>query len=489
MANLVSVIIPIHNMEAYLEETLASVAASDYPDFEVVMVDDGSTDGSVAIAEAFCQKDKRFSLFVQANAGVCRARNHAIEKSKGLYILPVDSDNKISSDYISRAAEALDADPDVKLVTCEAVKFGGKNGPWKLKAYSPRLLARKNMIDNCSMYRRSDWQRKGGYKEDIVAFEDWEFWLSLMEDGGKVVRLPIVGLYYRVREGSFRSTYQARKRRLIDQVNVWHKPFFYKQLGGKLHHRRSWSRFLNFFHRIACSERFVLNPAFPQAEHFLYALPDAFDAEGEVLQNRRNCLKTMQAGPYQVVVKSFQTPHLFNRIAYGFLRGSKAARSYRYALKLQALEVGTPAPVGYYECRRWGLFSESYFVSLKSVCPYTFNDLIRETDFPERHEILIDMARFTARLHENGILPLDYSAGNLLFERRNGDTLIELIDLNRMRFTHVDQKKGCRNFERLDIDREALAWMAEAYAQARGFDVETCQSDVLSMRWYKHNGN
>lgn len=160
---LVSVIIPIYNMQAYLSETIESVLASAYPNFEVILLDDGSTDNSKDIALKYVAKDVRLKFFEQPNGGSSKARNHAIEVSGGEYILPVDADNLISPDYIEKAVAVLEQESNVKIVCCEAVFFGDKNGPWKLPDYSLRLLARKNLMDNCAMYRKSDWAKAGAY--------------------------------------------------------------------------------------------------------------------------------------------------------------------------------------------------------------------------------------------------------------------------------------------------------------------------------------
>ena len=87
---LVSVIIPIYNSEKYLSETLTSILSSDYDDFEVICVDDGSKDASIAIAKEYASKDNRVKVYSQANAGACVARNHAISLASGEFILPID---------------------------------------------------------------------------------------------------------------------------------------------------------------------------------------------------------------------------------------------------------------------------------------------------------------------------------------------------------------------------------------------------------------
>src|SRR5690606_28203564 len=120
----------------------------------------------------------------QANQGPSIARNHGIRKAKGVFILPLDSDDIISSDYISEAIKAFKSDPEVKVVYCEAEKFGEKEGKWKLKPFSLKRLALDNMIFVSALYKKKDWEACGGYSEDMVwGREDWEFWITMLKNG------------------------------------------------------------------------------------------------------------------------------------------------------------------------------------------------------------------------------------------------------------------------------------------------------------------
>ena len=90
----------------------------------------------------------------------------------------------------------------------------------------------------------------GGYCESIIAREDWEFWISVLKNGGKVVRLPEIGLYYRVRKQSKRVTDRDLKRHVIDTLNRRHPEFFERELGGPLRYHRSWSVWQNRISRL-----------------------------------------------------------------------------------------------------------------------------------------------------------------------------------------------------------------------------------------------
>ncbi|MDD4697855.1 MAG: glycosyltransferase family A protein [Fermentimonas sp.] len=242
---LVSIIIPAYNAEKYIEEAVKSALASTYSNFEIVIVNDGSTDTTQEIIDTLASQYPAIRSYTQSNAGASAARNHAISKAKGFYILPLDSDNYISPDYVEEAVKVLEAEPDVKLVSCEAKYIGEKSGRWKFKPFSLNLLCRKNLIDNCAMYRKADWEKVGGYCESILGREDWDFWLSLFETGGEFVRLPIVGLYYRVRSNSKRVQTRHLHKTLIDTLNARHKPLFFKELNGKLYYQRTYSKMIN----------------------------------------------------------------------------------------------------------------------------------------------------------------------------------------------------------------------------------------------------
>ena len=105
----VSVVVPIHNVEGYVAECLQSIAGQTFADLDVVMVDDGSTDGSAAIAERFAERDRRFRLIAQPNGGLGRARNAGVDVANGDHLAFVDSDDVLPHDAYERLLGALTA--------------------------------------------------------------------------------------------------------------------------------------------------------------------------------------------------------------------------------------------------------------------------------------------------------------------------------------------------------------------------------------------
>ena len=432
MKSLVSVIVPLYNAAPYIEECLQSVIDSTYEPIEVVVVDDGSTDESLRVAQAFAKQHPAVKVLHQANAGVSAARNHAIRGAQGEYILPLDADDKISRTYISQALEKMT--DGVRVVGCEARFFGAKEGAWRLPQFSRERLARQNMIPICSLFRKADWERVGGFCEEDIYREDWDFWLSIMELGGEYVRLPEIGLYYRVLPHSRRHTAKRHKRAIVDAINRRHAAYLETYLDGPLAYHRSWSKVLNTFrtvHQVGDFDRWQ---------------------EGEVIDARRNILRLTDG----VVVKQFRTPGWLRGLWYGILGTPKARRSYENAQRLKGL---TPRPIAYREVRICGILRESWYACELSPCPYTFNDLINRPDFPHRADILRAIGRFTAQLRRMGVWHRDYSAGNILFNEDGSH--IEVIDLNRIRWR---KKVPGDPFERLKrIGAEGLGYLQEGY--------------------------
>lgn len=243
---LISIVIPCFNQEDYLEKTVKSALSSTYQPIEIVVVNDGSTDSSEGIAKRLAENHPEVTLINQINSGVSRARNNGISHAKGKYILPLDGDDLISENYVSDAIRILEEHQEIKVVYCKGVKFDEKDQKeWKLKPFSRNALARDNMIFVAGVYRKSDWEKCGGYSEDMkMGREDWEFWIKMLKNGGEVVQLPYVGFFYRMTPGSKRKktgTNQKKQQR-IAYLNSKHGEFFERELNGPLRFQRTLSK-------------------------------------------------------------------------------------------------------------------------------------------------------------------------------------------------------------------------------------------------------
>ena len=220
--------------------------------------------------------------------------------------------------------------------------------------------------------------------------------------------------------------------------------------------------------------KIVVNPKYQHLESFIRTIPQTFGQEGEVIYDARNVLKVFDVAGVSLCVKSFHVPFFFNQIVYGFIRPSKAKRSYEYALKLKAKGINTPEPIAYIENTKGGLLHDSYYISINQ--PHT--GMMREFrtgQLENRVDLLRSFARFAAFTHEQEVMHKDFSPGNILYTKEtDGSYIFWLVDINRVSFKRVTVNEGCKNLQRLWGNREMILFIAQEYAKARGFDPETC---------------
>lgn len=208
----VSVIVPSYNLGKYLPETLRSVSAQTFTDWECLVVENGSTDGSASIVQTFCEADPRFVMAAfTGNKGVAAARNHGLERARGQYILFLDADDLITPRYMEEAVAALDADPSLTVVYGRGERFGAEK-TWDLPAFSMETMLARNCLYISCFFRKEILrcaQNDSGVPvsfdpEFKTGFEDWDFWLSVLEmvESPKVKQLESVCFYYRTRRHS-----------------------------------------------------------------------------------------------------------------------------------------------------------------------------------------------------------------------------------------------------------------------------------------------
>ncbi|MBP5398647.1 MAG: glycosyltransferase [Bacteroidales bacterium] len=229
----VSIIMPVYNVEpSFLQEAVASALAQTYPDKELIIVDDGSTrPDTLQYLESL--KQDSVMVFHQENQGPSAARNLGITHSSGDYILPLDADDIIEPTYVQEACDILDSNPKIGIVYCLADMFGDINCSWDLPPYSYPEILISNCIFCTSLFRKSDWEKVGGYKTVMrLGWEDYEFFLSLIERGFQVYRIPKILFHYR-KSGISRttnSTVEENGRIMWADIRRLHQRMFYSNL-------------------------------------------------------------------------------------------------------------------------------------------------------------------------------------------------------------------------------------------------------------------
>lgn len=227
----VSVIIPFYKQSEYICDAVESVLNSTYKNIEIIVVNDGSPDISPdALREMLPVNIK---IINQKNYGVCKARNVGIDSATGEYILPLDADDKIAPLYIEKAVKILDTKPEIGIVCSEVEAFGVKSGKINQKPATVENMLVQNRIFPCAMFRKTDFQKTDGYRDAMLTgCEDWDLWLSIMENGLKTFKIPEVLFYYRKNENirtakalQFSNYVKIRKNIIKFHKNLYKKYF------------------------------------------------------------------------------------------------------------------------------------------------------------------------------------------------------------------------------------------------------------------------
>lgn len=208
----VSIIIPCYNGEKFLHDTLDCLQKQTIKEWECIIVNDGSNDGSLDIMKEYSEKDHRFIFIDKENEGPSAARNSGVHNSQGNYILFLDSDDIIAPDYISKGVNYLDCHPECTLYYSQTRYFGSRNDMMDC-SYSgyKDLLARNSIVCTC-IVRRCDFDRIGGFDENMKGYEDWEFFIRLLYHKNQVFQEPEVLFFYRIHDNPVGVNSQARQR-------------------------------------------------------------------------------------------------------------------------------------------------------------------------------------------------------------------------------------------------------------------------------------
>jgi glycosyltransferase involved in cell wall biosynthesis len=205
---LVSIITPAYNSDKFIGETIESVINQTYKNWEMIIVDDGSTDKTCDIVKKYCKRDIRVQYFWQKNSGGAAVpRNVAIGRSKGKYIAFFDSDDLWLPEKLTRQIEYMEKHPDLALVYGLAKYIGNPLFEGRL-VRQPKdtvscstfeeLFICKSIVCMTAMVRASYLQRVGLFNEnpDFVSVEDWDLWLRFAHDY-KIGFIPEVLGFYR----------------------------------------------------------------------------------------------------------------------------------------------------------------------------------------------------------------------------------------------------------------------------------------------------
>jgi glycosyltransferase involved in cell wall biosynthesis len=223
----VSVIVPAYNVRSYIEEALVSLERQSLQEFEAIVVDDGSTDGTAEVVKPYVARDSRFRLLQKPNGGLSSARNYGIRHARAEYIALLDSDDVYKPDKLANHVAVLDRVAEVGVVysASQAIRDDGYPTFMYLSgkpvASDPLLsLLCKNFIGHGSnaVFRRSLCDEVGEFDEALPSSEDVDFWLRIAAtERWRFHREPRVLCCYRVRQSGL-SFNVAQMQRCCEQV-------------------------------------------------------------------------------------------------------------------------------------------------------------------------------------------------------------------------------------------------------------------------------
>lgn len=211
---LISIIIPVYNIEKYLDKCMESVVGQTYSHIEIILVDDGSTDGSGKLCDEWGKKDNRVKVYHKKNGGAARARNLGLKEARGEYIGFVDGDDYIAEDMYACLIDAMEEEVDLVCCSTEIVfpakmrkpveAYGQVKSPVcfsNQEAIRELLLVQKLSFSSCDkLYRRELFY--GVRFPEGKTCEDYPVSYEVVKKSRRVVNIGKVKYFYRYREGS-----------------------------------------------------------------------------------------------------------------------------------------------------------------------------------------------------------------------------------------------------------------------------------------------
>ena len=221
----VTVLMAVHNGERYLREAVDSILTQSFSDFEFLIIDDGSTDGSAGILSDYSSRDKRLRVVKNAdNIGLAASLNRGVGLARGAYIARMDADDISSQLRLEKQAAFLDQNPSVSLVAAKVRTIderGVFTGYWDDDlactsfAEMVRMLPERNCIAHPGVMMCSAILRDFRYQPKVKNAEDYHLWMRLVASGHRLEKIDEILLSYRVTPASVTST--------SNKSNYWFK--------------------------------------------------------------------------------------------------------------------------------------------------------------------------------------------------------------------------------------------------------------------------
>jgi glycosyltransferase involved in cell wall biosynthesis len=210
----VSVVIPVFNGERFFADALASLESEKDIPAEFIIVDDGSTDGSMAIAKGFADRDPRFRIVRGPHQGVAAARNTGVDAAGGEYVTFLDCDDLCPPGRIARQTQKLESHGTIEVVLGQTLWFEALTQDLQ-PVPGTRFLRNHCVALHSALFRRSVFETYGTFDETAVASEDLDFFLRLYEGGARVLVENDIASLYRRHAGNMTNNQQLLQRSVL----------------------------------------------------------------------------------------------------------------------------------------------------------------------------------------------------------------------------------------------------------------------------------
>lgn len=222
----VSVVIPCYNHGQYIDDAVESIVRQTFQDFEIIVVNDGSTDPFTNEKLQHYQKPKT-TVYHTQNQGLAATRNYAIrEHAQSEYIFVLDADDYVDDTFLEKGMQVFAQQPEVGIISCGINYFGIEERQVMPEGGDVRLFVRKSGLVGSAFFRRICWEQAGGYHEQIRAYEDWDFYLRVTKRGWRLHIIPEYLLHYRQHQTSMRIEARAIRPQLIREIVHDHREVF-----------------------------------------------------------------------------------------------------------------------------------------------------------------------------------------------------------------------------------------------------------------------
>lgn len=231
---------------------------------------------------------------------------------------------------------------------------------------------------------------------------------------------------------------------------------------------------------IKIRKKIVVGDNYLSLATFIKNIPEIFECSGYVIYSGRNEVRKIEHDGHLLVVKAFKKPNLVNRLAYTYLRKSKAERSYLNSLYLLANGIDSPTPVAFVDCYEKGFINKSYYISLYT--DYASLESIVNKDICKTAHLIRCFAEFAYEVHSKGIYHKDFNVSNVLFSKDGDNYSFSLIDNNRMSFGKYKLGKSLKNLRRLTLGADYFGVISKAFAKASGENELQVMKKISSSR-------